>query len=99
MPTPVNTGTRDIPLRLAKEITTIVNSEWESGDFIDKFSPITQDLLRYWFNDSFCDNRSINFHQGQKQAILNAIYLHEILKTENVFEIYENYFRKCTCRH
>ena len=90
MPTPINTGTRDIPLRLAKEITTIVNSEWESGDFIEKVSPITQDLLRYWFNDSFCENRSINFHQGQKQAILNAIYLHEILKIENVFEIYEN---------
>ncbi|MDZ4713052.1 MAG: DEAD/DEAH box helicase family protein [bacterium] len=89
MPTPVNTGTRDIPLRLAEKITETVNAEWNSGNFIENVSPVTQDLLKFWFADSFCENRNINFHEGQKQAILNAIYLHEILKIENVFEIYE----------
>jgi len=90
MPTPVNTGTRDIPLRLAEKITSIVNSEWDKGDFVEKVSPVTQDLLRFWFSDSFCENRNINFHEGQRQAILNSIYLHEVLRIENVFEIYEN---------
>jgi len=90
LPTPINTGTRDIPLRLANLITALVNAEWESVDFLEKVSPVTQDLLRFWFHDSFCENRNINFHEGQKQAILNVVYLHEILKIENVFEIYEN---------
>jgi type III restriction enzyme len=30
----------------------------------------------------------INFHEGQKQAILNVIYLHEVLKTKNVLDLY-----------
>lgn len=84
----INTGTRDVPLKLAKELTAVVNHEWENGSFISKATPVTQDLLRFWFHDSFCDTRSINFHSGQKQAILNTIYLHEILKTDSVFDIY-----------
>ncbi len=89
MPTPVNTGTRDIPIRLAYHITTAANAEWDSDDFLEKVNPVTQDLLRFWFYDSFCENRNMNFHQGQKQAILNAIYPHEILNIESVFDIYE----------
>ncbi len=89
MPTLLNTGTRDIPLQFAKQLTDMVNQEWEQGSFINKVSPITQDLLRFWFSPAFCDERRINFHEGQKQAILNAIYCHEILKTESVFNMYQ----------
>jgi len=88
MPVSTNTGTRDIPLKFANALTTIVNQEWESGSFLSKTSQVTQDLLRFWFNDSFCDARSINFHAGQRQAILNTIYLQEILKTDSVFDMY-----------
>jgi len=88
MTTPLNTGTRDIPLKFAGELSALVNSEWESGDFIGKVSPVTQDLLRFWFSDPFCDARSINFHEGQRQAILNTIYAHEVLKAESVFDMY-----------
>ncbi len=84
----VNTGTRDVPLKFAKELTAQVNKAWEDGDFFSKTTPVTQDLLRFWFNDTFCDTRSVNFHLGQKQAILNTIYLHEILKTDSVFDVY-----------
>ncbi|MFZ5995457.1 MAG: DEAD/DEAH box helicase [Thermodesulfobacteriota bacterium] len=84
----LNTGTRDVPLRFARELTAIVNQEWEGGGFLAKATPVTQDLLRFWFNDSFCDARSINFHAGQREAILNTIYLHEILKTDSVFDMY-----------
>lgn len=89
MPTLLNTGTRDIPLQFAKQLSDIVNQEWKQGTFIQKVSPVTQDLLRFWFSPAFCDERQINFHEGQKQAILNTIYCHEILKTESVFNMYQ----------
>ena len=88
MPISLNTKTKDTPLKFAKQLTELVNNEWENGSFIQKVTPVTQDLLRYWFSPAFCDERYINFHQGQKQAILNAIYCHEILKTDSVLEMY-----------
>ncbi|MBQ2983501.1 MAG: DEAD/DEAH box helicase family protein [Candidatus Gastranaerophilales bacterium] len=89
MPISTNTGTRDIPLQFAKQLSEIVNQEWESGSFIQKVTPVTQDLLRYWFNPVFCETRVINFHKGQKQAILNAIYCHEILKIDSILSMYQ----------
>jgi type III restriction enzyme len=88
MPTPINIGTRDIPLQFARRLTDIVNAELKNGTLQDKLTPITRDLLRFWFEDIFCENRKINFHLGQKQAILNAIYIHEVLKTSTVFDTY-----------
>ena len=89
MPTLLNTGTKDIPLQFAKQLSEIVNQEWENGSLIQKVTPVTQDLLRYWFNPAFCDTRFINFHKGQKQAILNAIYCHEILKSDSILSMYQ----------
>lgn len=86
----LNTGTRDIPLKFAKELSALVISEWENGSFISKTTPVTQDLLRFWFSDPFCDARIVNFHEGQRQAILNTIYTHEILKAESVFDMYSS---------
>ncbi|MFQ6739660.1 MAG: DEAD/DEAH box helicase family protein, partial [Alphaproteobacteria bacterium] len=88
MSAPTNSGTRDIPLKFAKGLTDFVNAEWASGKFLDKVSPITADLLRYWFDQPFCDIRSRNFHDGQRQAILNTIYVHEVLKSKSVFDTY-----------
>ena len=88
MPTPVNIGTRDIPLQFARRLTDLVNTEIKNGTFLDKLTPVTRDLYRYWFEDIFCENRRANFHIGQRQAILNTIYVHEILKTSNVFDTY-----------
>ena len=70
-------GTGNIPLKLAETINEIVNREWESGEFLEKVTPTTRDLLMYWFHDSFCEVRDTNFHEGQKQSILNTIYMHE----------------------
>lgn len=89
MPTLLNTGTKEIPLDFAKQLSQIVNQEWESGSFLQKVTPVTQDLLRYWFNSAFCDTRYINFHKGQKQAILNAIYCHEVLKADSILSMYQ----------
>lgn len=84
----LNTGTREIPLKFAREITKIVNIAWDNGEFLARATPVTQDLLRFWFSDAFVETRHINFHVGQRQAILNAIYAHEILKPESVFDLY-----------
>ena len=88
MPTPINIGTRDIPLHFARRLTDIVNAEIKNGTFLDKLTPVTRDLFRYWFDDVFCENRKVNFHIGQKQAIANTIYVHEVLKTSTVFDTY-----------
>ncbi|MGB2728251.1 MAG: DEAD/DEAH box helicase family protein [Halobacteriota archaeon] len=88
MVNPKSLGTRHIPLKFAKIVTQMANKEWEDGSFLDKVTPITRDLLRFWFQDAFCETRRFNFHEGQKQAILNTIYMHEVLKTKNVMDMY-----------
>ncbi len=32
----LNTGTGGIPLKFARELSALVNNEWESGNFINK---------------------------------------------------------------
>ena len=64
-----NTGTADLPLKFAKELTAIVNREWENGNMLTKVTPVTADLLKWWFEESFTTERDRNFHQGQRQAI------------------------------
>jgi len=90
MPSPISIGTRDIPLKLANAITQKVNDSWESGEMLLKVTPITQDLLKFWFCAPHTETRHINFHEGQRQAILNAIYLHEVLGVKTVKDVYEN---------
>ena len=63
--------------------------EWKEGAFEDKVSPTTKDLLRFWDpNGGFSDTRGVNFHEGQWQAILNTVYVHEILKVDGVHGLY-----------
>ncbi|MEM0156661.1 MAG: DEAD/DEAH box helicase family protein [Thermoplasmataceae archaeon] len=82
-------GTKDISLKLAKKISEEVNTLWKSGDFMQKVSPVTQELLNFWNPEGiFAEEREFNFHEGQWQAILNTIYIHEILKLKSVGEIY-----------
>ena len=88
MTSATNTGTRNTSLKFAEELSKIVNQAWESGEFLSQVSLITSDLLRYWFEDSFIQMRNCNFHEGQKQAILNAIYVHEVLKSHSVSDMY-----------
>jgi type III restriction enzyme len=54
----------------------------ESGaaDILELVTPTTADLLAWWFSEDMVMARSgLNFHAGQKQAILNAIVAHEVL--------------------
>ena len=81
-------GYGDIPLRLAEQITSQANGAFEDGTMHRAVTPTTAELLTYWFGASHSDNRDINFHEGQRQAILNVIYLHEVLRIDSVMEIY-----------
>lgn len=88
MPTALNIKTKDLPLQFARQLSSIVNKEWESGTFLSKVTPVTQDLLKFWFKEPFTD-RPVNFHDGQKQAILNTVYCHEVLKGASPLDLYQ----------
>ena len=75
--------------QFAKDDSAKANDAWLSGEYLEQVTPTTKQLLTYWFGDQYCENRELNFHEGQRQAILNIIYLHEVLKTKNIFEAYE----------
>jgi type III restriction enzyme len=82
-------GTHDIPLKLADAVTKIAAKEWEKGTFIDRVSKVTRDLLRFWDpNGDYAHLRKYNFHEGQWTAILNTIYVHEILKVKGIHHMY-----------
>ncbi|MCF0168526.1 MAG: DEAD/DEAH box helicase family protein, partial [Bacteroidales bacterium] len=81
---------KELPLQLAEELSKIVNLSFESGEMMSKVTPTTAELLRFWFMEPFTDERAMNFHIGQKQAILNIIYLHEIVGVSKVIDIYSH---------
>lgn len=56
---------------------------------LEEVTPITAELLRYWFQQDYCDMRQLNFHQGQRAALLNIIYAHEVLGTTRLRDLYE----------
>lgn len=81
-------------LALAKRLTDTVNVACiglEDGvaDIFDMVTPVTASLLKYWFQRDFCEVRGINFHAGQRQAILNTIYAHEVLGATSLKALYE----------
>ena len=81
-------GTGETPLQLADILSEVVNKAWDSGAMMERVTPVTADLLKYWFSETFTSERSRNFHAGQRQAILNAIYCHEVLQAESMTEVY-----------
>ena len=85
----MNTDNNALSLELAKRLSNVVNEAWESGELLEKVTPTTQELLKFWFSEEYCSLRNRNFHAGQRQAVLNIIYLHEVLGTRNVMEFYE----------
>ena len=57
-------GFADIPLHLAKEISQQANHAFHTGAMQKAVTPTTAELLKYWFEASYCDIRNINFHEG-----------------------------------
>ena len=79
----------NISLELAHQLTDVVNAAWKSGEMLEKVTPTTASLLNYWFGEGFCNERARNFHEGQRQAILNIIYLHEVMGENCVMDAYQ----------
>jgi type III restriction enzyme len=75
----------DKQLALAAGLTAKTNQlclglESGAADILELVTPTTADLLAWWFGEDMAMARgSLNFHAGQKQAILNAIVAHEVL--------------------
>ncbi len=78
----------NISLLLARELSNKVNNAWEDGTMMDAVTPTTHELLQHWFCEPFTTERTMNFHAGQRQAILNTIYLHEVAGVRRVEESY-----------
>lgn len=57
-------------------------------ELLGQVSPVTAELLRYWFQQDFCDVRELNFHEGQRAAILHVIYAHEVLGARTLADLY-----------
>lgn len=81
-------------LTLAKGLTAKVEEACiglESGeaDILDQVSEITAELLKWWFQADFQDTREVNFHPGQRQALLNVIYAHEVLGITSLQDLFQ----------
>lgn len=58
-------------------------------DMLNQVSPITAELLNFWFGQDATLNRQINFHVGQKKAIITIVYLVEVLKSPSIESLYK----------
>lgn len=76
---------------LAKLIDPQVDDLVRGGgaELLDQVTPTTAELLRYWFQQDHCDLRPLNFHSGQRSAILNIIYAHEAIGAKRLRDLYE----------
>lgn len=75
----------DDRLPLAAALTARANAwcaglEQGAAPVLEMVTPTTAELLKWWFGEDMLVARGgLNFHSGQKQAILNAIVAHEVL--------------------
>jgi len=85
----------DDALALSKALTLRTQQlsqglEHGAADLLELVTPTTAELLHWWFGQDMVDARgALNFHAGQKQAILNAIVAHEVLGTTTLQDLYE----------
>lgn len=81
-------------LSLAQGLTAKVNEVCAGLDegtapILDQVSEVTAELLKWWFQADFRDSRTYNFHPGQRQALLNVIYAHEVLGISTLQDLYQ----------
>lgn len=80
---------------LATGLSKIINpqiaalQEGRPTELLDEVTDVTAELLKFWFQQDYCDLRVFNFHDGQRTAILNTIYAHEVLGTKRLRDLYE----------
>lgn len=57
---------------------------------LDEVTPVTAELLKFWFQDDYVKLRAGNFHDGQRAAILHIIYAHEVVNAPNLEYLYRH---------
>jgi type III restriction enzyme len=62
--------------------------EHGEAEILELVTPVTAELLRWWFAEDACQSRASNFHAGQRQAILNVIVAHEVLDSPDLSDLY-----------
>lgn len=72
----------------AKTQQLCIGLESDVADIYDLVTPTTAELLHWWFGEESISTRRLNFHQGQRQAILNTIVAHEIYATDSLKSLY-----------
>ncbi|GAB2748154.1 hypothetical protein GCM10027019_29020 [Melaminivora jejuensis] len=83
------------PLALAAALTSrtrqlALGLEHGAAELLELVTPVTAELLLWWFGQDKVDERgALNFHVGQRQAILNAIVAHEVLGAVSLQDLYE----------
>ena len=86
-------GFADFPL--AKGLSAVVEPlipgivDGSGSKMLDQVTPVTAELLRFWFQQDYCELRDLNFHAVQRAAILHIIYAHEVLGTTRLRDLYE----------
>lgn len=86
-------GFADFPL--VKGLSAVVDPlipgivDGSGSKMLDQVTPVTAELLRFWFQQDYCELRELNFHTGQRAAILHIIYAHEVLGTTRLRDLYE----------
>jgi len=84
----------DTPFPLAEAIASIVDPQvpdifqGQPTALMEQVTPVTAELLRFWFQRDFVDFRSRNFHEGQRSAILAIIYAHEVVQAPDLEALY-----------
>jgi type III restriction enzyme len=73
----------------AKTRQLCIGLETGVADIFDLVTPMTGELFRWWFGEDTCIARRVNFHSGQKQAILNTIVAHEVLGVAHLPDLYQ----------
>ncbi|HEY0181129.1 MAG TPA: DEAD/DEAH box helicase family protein [Dokdonella sp.] len=58
------------------------------AEILARVTPTTATLLRWWFGVEACASRGVNFHAGQRRAILNVILAHEVLGAVDLADLY-----------
>jgi type III restriction enzyme len=85
-------------LPLAAALTAKTNQlcsglEHGEADIFEYITPTTAELLWWWFGEDRVATRAassgLNFHAGQRQALLNTIVAHEVLGATSLQHLYE----------
>lgn len=63
--------------------------EGRDSPLLSQVTSVTAELLRFWFQEDFCFGRELNFHEGQRRAIIAIIYAHEVIGALTLQGLYQ----------